>query len=226
MHINMNKFIDMFDQLCYDFKQEKHLDYISNSLSYAFNLEASHLDEDSESDLLVMLEAVMKKSLMQDSYQFQKLQSEENVNELVERAIRNVREQFDYFTSNLMYGKYPVEKYLDYNDSSISSCYTEVKNPNDWLECPHCGLKPLVWIYNNGATARCGCEKGIHAEAIYSVYERTGKSMKVPIRMGWDASAIIIGVLFGAIPVIGVILMTLFLGPVIGAVGKVMGNEN
>ena len=58
------------------------------------------------------------------------------------------------------------------------------------------------------------------------VYERTGKSMKVPIRMGWDASAIIIGVLFGAIPVIGVILMTLFLGPVIGAVGKVMGNEN
>lgn len=176
MHINMNKFIDMFDRLCYDFKQEKHLDYISNSLSYAFNLEASHLNEDSESDLLVMLEAVMKKSLMQDSYQFQKLQSEENVNELVERAIRNVREQFDYFTSNLMYGKYPVEKYLDYNDSSISSCYTEVKNPNDWLECPHCGLKPLVWIYNNGATARCGCNKGIHAESIYSVYDRTGKT--------------------------------------------------
>ena len=62
-----------------------------------------------------MLEAVMQKSLMRDSYQFQKLQSEENVNELVERAVRNVREQFDYFTSNLMYGKYPVEKYLDYN---------------------------------------------------------------------------------------------------------------
>lgn len=177
MRINMNKFIDMFDELCYDFKREKHLDYISNSLSYAFNLEVSHLNEDSESDLLVMLESVMKKSFMKDSYHFQKLQSEENVNELVERAVRKVREQFDYFTSNLMYGKYPVEKYLDYNDSSISSCYNEVKNPNDWLECPNCGLKPLVWIYNNGATARCGCKKCIHAESISSVYDRTGKTL-------------------------------------------------
>lgn len=55
--------------------------------------------------------------------------------------------------------------------------------------------------------------------------EKTGKSLKVAVRMCWDASAIIIGMLFGAVPVIGVILMTAFLGPVIGIVGRIMKNE-
>lgn len=40
------------------------------------------------------------------------------------------------------------------------------------------------------------------------------------IRMAWDFSAILIGTLAGGIPVIGIILMAVFLGPVISLVGK------
>ncbi len=58
-----------------------------------------------------------------------------------------------------------------------------------------------------------------------AIEEKTGNSHKVGVRMCWDACAILMGILFGSIPVIGVILMTIFLGPVIGMVGKIMGNE-
>ena len=53
----------------------------------------------------------------------------------------------------------------------------------------------------------------------------TGRFPKVPktlIRICWDALAIIIGVIFGGIPVVGIILMALFLGPLITLVGKVL----
>ncbi|MCR5587631.1 MAG: hypothetical protein K6F77_08920 [Lachnospiraceae bacterium] len=44
------------------------------------------------------------------------------------------------------------------------------------------------------------------------------------VRMLWDALAICIGIIFGHIPVVGVILMALFLGPIISAVGKVLNS--
>ncbi len=47
---------------------------------------------------------------------------------------------------------------------------------------------------------------------------------KFLIRIMWDALAITIGILFGRIPVVGVILMALFLGPIISMVGKVLGR--
>lgn len=40
------------------------------------------------------------------------------------------------------------------------------------------------------------------------------------IRICWDGLAIIAGVLFGGVPIIGIILMALFLGPLITAVGR------
>ena len=51
---------------------------------------------------------------------------------------------------------------------------------------------------------------------------------KVPfavIRIAFDSLAIIIGVIFGGIPTIGMILMALFLGPVISVVGKFLNKH-
>lgn len=35
--------------------------------------------------------------------------------------------------------------------------YKEVKNPDEWLNCPICGLKHLTWEFNNGESTACGC---------------------------------------------------------------------
>ena len=43
---------------------------------------------------------------------------------------------------------------------------------------------------------------------------------KTAIRICWDGLAIVIGVLFGGMPIVGIILMALFLGPLITLVGK------
>lgn len=49
---------------------------------------------------------------------------------------------------------------------------------------------------------------------------------KAVIRILWDGSAIVVGMIAGKIPVIGVILMTLFLGPVISLVGKLLKKND
>ncbi len=51
---------------------------------------------------------------------------------------------------------------------------------------------------------------------------------KVPyyiIRIGYDFLVIVIGVMFGGTPNIGIILMALFLGPIISVVGKFLGKH-
>lgn len=52
----------------------------------------------------------------------------------------------------------------------------------EWLNCPNCGLKPLVWEYNNGRSTGCGCGKdeynhfSIWSESIMSHVTRNGGS--------------------------------------------------
>lgn len=56
----------------------------------------------------------------------------------------------------------------------------------------------------------------------------TAKFPKIPpmvIRIAWDASAILVGILAGGVPIIGIILMALFLGPAITFVRKLMYPE-
>ena len=51
---------------------------------------------------------------------------------------------------------------------------------------------------------------------------------KVPyyiIRIGYDFFVIVIGVMFGGTPNIGILLMALFLGPIISVVGKFLGKH-
>ena len=57
--------------------------------------------------------------------------------------------------------------------------YKEVDKPNEWLDCPECGLKPIVWEFNNGRSTSCGCGKNayyhlsIKADSIMSVIARS-----------------------------------------------------
>lgn len=62
--------------------------------------------------------------------------------------------------------------------------YKEPENPMEWLPCPRCGLRPLVWEFDNGRATACGCGTdcyshwSVQAESIMSVIKRSdnGKS--------------------------------------------------
>jgi hypothetical protein len=54
------------------------------------------------------------------------------------------------------------------------SAYKIPDKPDEWKNCPNCGLKPLIWEFNNGRSTACGCGENeyrhfsIHAESIMS----------------------------------------------------------
>ena len=52
------------------------------------------------------------------------------------------------------------------------------------------------------------------------VSDRFPKFPKMIVRMVWDFTAILVGVIAGGVPVVGIILMAVFLGPAISLVGK------
>ena len=37
------------------------------------------------------------------------------------------------------------------------SAYDIPKDFENWSNCPNCGLKPLIWKFNNGSSTACGC---------------------------------------------------------------------
>lgn len=53
--------------------------------------------------------------------------------------------------------------------------YKKPENPMEWLPCPRCGLRPLVWEFDNGRATACGCGTdcyshwSVQAESIMSV---------------------------------------------------------
>ena len=64
-------------------------------------------------------------------------------------------------------------------------CISAYKIPNDiekWKNCKKCGLKPLTWTFNNGASTACGCGESeyrhfsIHTESIMSHIKRNNGS--------------------------------------------------
>jgi predicted RNA-binding Zn-ribbon protein involved in translation (DUF1610 family) len=56
--------------------------------------------------------------------------------------------------------------------------YVIPDNVDLYFVCPKCGLKPKIWIFDNGRSTACGCWEttynhfSIHAESIMSVYHR------------------------------------------------------
>ena len=63
--------------------------------------------------------------------------------------------------------------------------YEDVDSPADWHDCPKCGLKPRIWVYDNGRHTACGCgvsmydHFSIRAESIASSMQHShnGRSM-------------------------------------------------
>lgn len=173
MKINLNHFIDMLNDKSYEFKRMKNLDYVSNILEYSVSKDISEIEVESDKDLILAVENIMYSRLIDRNLEH--LQSEENIKELTDIVIDELKHNFDYYTTTLMYNKYDMYKYWS-PYGKLDSQYAEVKDHGSWHECPKCKLKPLVWIFNNGAQTRCGCDSlSIRAESFSSVYTRTGK---------------------------------------------------
>lgn len=74
--------------------------------------------------------------------------------------------------------------------------YEEPENPMEWLPCPRCGLRPLVWEFDNGRATACGCGTdcyshwSVQAESIMSVIKRSdnGKSAEAYEGKMWKAN--------------------------------------
>lgn len=43
-----------------------------------------------------------------------------------------------------------------------ADAYKPVDNPSEWLACPECGLKPLIWEFDNGRYTACGCGEDLY----------------------------------------------------------------
>ncbi len=62
------------------------------------------------------------------------------------------------------------------------SAYQIPISPEEWLECPNCNLRPLIWEFNNGSSTACGCGENeyrhfsIYTESIMSHITRNGGS--------------------------------------------------
>lgn len=72
-----------------------------------------------------------------------------------------------------------------YPSNTVHCCIDAYKDPTNiekWSDCPNCGLKPKIWVYDNGRSTACGCWKNeyehfrVEAESIMSVYIRNKKS--------------------------------------------------
>jgi hypothetical protein len=76
------------------------------------------------------------------------------------------------------------------------SAYKIPNKPEKWLRCPNCGLKPLVWEFNNGSSTGCGCGKNeynhfsIWTESIMSYVTRhSGSALNYDsdkLRKNWN----------------------------------------
>ena len=68
------------------------------------------------------------------------------------------------------------------NKYKAISAYKIPDNPEMWFDCPNCGLKPLIWEFNNGSSTSCGCGENeykhfsIWTESIMSYVSRNGGS--------------------------------------------------
>lgn len=71
------------------------------------------------------------------------------------------------------------------------SAYKIPNKVEEWLNCPNCGLKPLIWEFNNGSSTACGCGENeyrnfsIYAESVMSYINRNNGSL-----LGYDSNAL------------------------------------
>lgn len=96
--------------------------------------------------------------------------SENNINEEVQR-LRKIELSI-----------YNIEKDIRKHYKVGFSSYYAVSDPENWLKCPKCHLKPITWEFDNGRYTSCGCGEdrydcfSIRAQSIMSVYHRDGNT--------------------------------------------------
>lgn len=101
--------------------------------------------------------------------------------------------QDEEFADNILrWNQYEVHYFQD-----LIADFVSPKNEKDWLECPKCGMKPKVWIFDNGRYAACGgCRRNkydhfqIRAESIMSwLLNHNGSLVGFPddeLRENWN----------------------------------------
>lgn len=71
------------------------------------------------------------------------------------------------------------------------NAYEEPENPMEWLPCPRCGLRPLVWEFDNGRATACGCGTDCYTHDIdelknnWNHWVRTGEILFTPGNGRW-----------------------------------------
>ena len=77
----------------------------------------------------------------------------------------------------------------------VHSFYYHMDPEGEWISCPFCGLRPRVWVFDNGRKTACGCWNdryqgfSISAESVMSVYRRTGCTQEYDVdalRTNWN----------------------------------------
>lgn len=64
------------------------------------------------------------------------------------------------------------------------NAYEEPENPMEWLPCPRCGLRPLVWEFDNGRVTNnrgyycmysccCNIDREDNTDVIYKEVKRS-----------------------------------------------------
>ena len=74
--------------------------------------------------------------------------------------------------------------------------FVEPNNPDMWLNCPCCGLKPKIWEFDNGRQTACGCANdkynhfSVVAESIMSCHVRNNGNLSEydgdALRKNWN----------------------------------------
>ena len=112
-----------------------------------------------------------------------------NNNNMEEKLILNSIEDAEIISVRLSPDKTPIAyenkvRCLMLSGLSREEAEKVALEPMEWLPCPRCGLRPLVWEFDNGRFTACGCGTdcyshwSVQAESIMSVIKRSdnGKS--------------------------------------------------
>lgn len=68
------------------------------------------------------------------------------------------------------------------------SAYKIPVNPSKWINCPNCGLKPLICEFNNGSSTGCGCDATPITGAMDKIKKLLEKNIDFDILfVGWIA---------------------------------------
>ncbi|MFA4871329.1 MAG: hypothetical protein WC623_24230 [Pedobacter sp.] len=92
--------------------------------------------------------------------------------------------------------KTKAHEYTPHNHYNCIDAYKNPEHPEDWDVCPNCGLRPKIWIFDNGCLTACGCWYSVYryfsirAESIMSFVKRHNGSTlgydKDKLRKNWN----------------------------------------